>query len=145
MHQILAITQLFRSAIDDLARTPQQLSSSSLTTNQQIRDLFPFLDAIDTSGKTLHGILDNILVFLDLKDEGSAIGGHGPGLLIAPSGTAKSLEVMFEELLKEACEEDKRSRTANGQPMSQVETIFEIIPPLLGESVTEDEGGSLRR
>ena len=131
--------------MSDLARIPEQPSSSSLTTNQQIRDLFPFLDAIETSGKTLHGILDNVLAFLDLKEKGNAVAGRDPGSLIAPSGTAQSLEVMFEELIQEACEEDKRSRTANGQPMTHIETIFEIIPPLLGVGVTEDEGGSLRR
>ena len=145
LHQILAITQLLRSSMNDLADTPQALNTSSLTTTEQIRDLLPFLDAIDTSGKTLHGIVDNILSFLDLKGKDNMISPSSPSLLNSPSGVTQSLEVMFEEIIHEACEEDKRSRRANGQPMCHTETVFEIIPPLLGEQVTEDAGGALRR
>lgn len=145
LHQILAITQLLRSQMTDLADTPTTQPSNSLTTMQQIRDLLPYLDAIDTSGKTLHGIVDNILSFLDLKGKDNMLTPSTPGLLTSPSGAAESIEVMFEELIEEACEEDKRVRTARGQPQSNVETIFEIIPPLLGEQVTEDAGGALRK
>jgi signal transduction histidine kinase len=150
LHQILAITQLLRSSMNDMADTPHALNTallnaSSLTTTQQIRDLLPFLDAIDTSGKTLHGIVDNILSFLDLKGKENMVSGASPSLLNSPSGVTQSLEVMFEELIHDACEEDKRSRRANGQPMCNIETVFEIIPPLLGEQVTEDAGGALRR
>jgi CheY-like chemotaxis protein len=111
---------------------------------QQIRDLLPYLDAIDTSGKTLHGIVDNILSFLDLKGKDNMLMPSQPGLMNSPSGAQASLEVMLEELIEEACEEDKRTRISKGQPPSNVETIFEIIPPLLGEQVTEDAGGALR-
>lgn len=144
LHQILAITQLLRSSMNDLADAPQQ-SNNTLTTMQQVRDLLPFLDAIDTSGKTLHGIVDNILSFLDLKAKENTLMPRTPGMLASPAGAPQSLEVMFEELMEEACEEDKRVRSAKGQPQSNVETIFEIIPPLLGEKVTEDTGGALRK
>jgi signal transduction histidine kinase len=145
LHQILAITQLLRSQMNDLADTPSQQQQNSLTTMQQIRDLLPYLDAIDTSGRTLHGIVDNILSFLDLKGKDNMLMPSQPGLMNSPSGAQSSLEVMFEELIEEACEEDKRTRIAKGQPPSNVETIFEIIPPLLGEQVTEDAGGALRK
>lgn len=146
LHQILAITQLLRSSMIDLADADQQNTTiSSLTTTQQIRDLLPFLDAIDTSGKTLHGIVDNILSFLDLKAKDSSVSSVAPSLLNSPAGATQSIEVMFEELIHEASEEDRRSRSANGQPTSTIETVFEIIPPLLGEQVTEDSGGALRR
>ena len=134
--------------MNDLADAPQDnsnSSNSSLTTTQQIRDLLPFLDAIDTSGKTLHGIVDNILSFLDLKGKDDMISPTSPSLLNSPSGATRSIEVMFEELIHDACEEDKRSRIANGLSMCHTETVFEIIPPLLGEQVTEDTGGALRR
>jgi hypothetical protein len=131
--------------MNDLADTPQALNTSSLTTTEQIRDLLPFLDAIDTSGKTLHGIVDNILSFLDLKGKDNMVSASSPSLLNSPSGVTQSLEVMFEEIIHDACDEDKRSRRANGQPMCHTETVFEIIPPLLGEQVTEDAGGALRR
>lgn len=145
LHQILAITQLLRSQMTDLADTPTTHPSNTLTTMQQIRDLLPYLDAIDTSGKTLHGIVDNILSFLDLKGKDNMLTPSTPGLLTSPSGAPESIEVMFEELIEEACEEDKRVRVSRGQPQSNVETIFEIIPPLLGEQVTEDAGGALRK
>ena len=145
LHQILAITQILRSQMTDLADTPANNPSNSLTTMQQVRDLLPMLDAIDTSGKTLHGIVDNILSFLDLNGKDNMLTPSMPGLLTSPSGAAESIEVMFEELIEEACEEDKRVRLAKGQPQSNVETIFEIIPPLLGEQVTEDAGGALRK
>ena len=145
LHQILAITQLLRSQMNDLADTPTHQPQNSLTTMQQVRDLLPYLDAIDTSGKTLHGIVDNILSFLDLKGKDNMLTPSQPGLMNSPSGAQTSLEVMFEELIDEACEEDKRTRIAKGQPPSNVETIFEIIPPLLGEQVTEDAGGALRK
>jgi len=153
LHQILAITQLLRSSMNDLAEVPHQLTLTNincLTTTQQIRDLLPFLDAIDTSGKTLHGIVDNILSFLDLKANdnmiaASSVQNPSPSLLNSPSGATQSLEVLFEELVHEAWDEDKRSRRANGQPLVNIETVFEIIPPLLGEKVTEDTGGALRR
>lgn len=131
--------------MNDLAETPHSLNTSSLTTTQQIRDLLPFLDAIDTSGKTLHGIVDNILSFLDLKGKDNSVSPSVPSLLNSPAGAAQSLEVMFEELIHDACEEDKRSRQANGSPLCHTETVFEIIPPLLGEQITEDAGGALRR
>lgn len=132
LHQILAITQLLRSSMNDLADAPQQMPTTCLNTMQQIRDLLPFLDAIDTSGKTLHGIVDNILSFLDLKANDSMVMAPKPSLMNSPFGAAQSIEVMFEELVQEAWEEDKRSRRANGQPIVNIETVFEIIPPLLG-------------
>jgi signal transduction histidine kinase len=139
LHQILAITQLLRSSMTDLAED----DSPSLTSNEQIRDMLPFLDAIDTSGRTLHGIVDNILSFLDLRAKDHAL--ENTGLISTAVGAPQSLEVMFEEIVHEAAEEDKRTRKANGQSASLIETIFEIIPPLLGEAVTEDSGGALRR
>lgn len=132
--------------MNDLADAPQQIASSLHTTTQQIRDLLPFLDAIDTSGRTLHGIVDNILSFLDLKARDGLASGETPSALVSSSlSVTQSLEVLFEELIRDACEEDKRSRIANGQPLINTETVFEIIPPLLGEQVTEDSGGALRR
>ncbi|KAL7423038.1 hypothetical protein Q5752_002337 [Cryptotrichosporon argae] len=150
LHQILAITQLLRSAMSDLAEadgTADAASSSSLTTLQQIRDFLPMLDAIDTSGKTLHGIVDNILSFLDLKaqDNKAMASSRHAGIVSSPTGAPKTFEVLFEDLVRDACEEDKRSRSAHGRAPSQIETIFEIIPPLLGEQVTEDAGGALRK
>jgi len=123
LHQILAITQLLRSAMNDLADTSHQLSSNTLTTTQQIRDLLPFLDGIDTSGKTLHGIVDNILSFLDLKAKDNIMLSAQSPLLEAPHGATQSIEVMFKHLIYEAWEEDKRSRRANGQPMVNTETV----------------------
>ena len=133
--------------MNDLAETPAAAPaiSACMTTMQQIRDLLPYLDAIDTSGKTLHGIVDNILSFLDLKGKDQTLNPTSPSVLTSPSGAAQTLEVMFEELIQEACEEDKRSRRANGLAMVNIETIFEIIPIGLGESATEDSGGALRR
>ncbi|WVR06437.1 hypothetical protein IAU60_003468 [Kwoniella sp. DSM 27419] len=143
LHQILAITQLLRSSMNDLAepRAPEDPTKM----NEQIRDLLPFLDAIDTSGKTLHGIVDNILSFLDLKSRESSQSVGGATLLTSPQGSPNSLEVMFEELLRDAIDEDRKSRRANGQASCHIETVFEIIPPLLGEEVLEDAGGALRR
>ncbi|WWD04951.1 hypothetical protein V865_003022 [Kwoniella europaea PYCC6329] len=143
LHQILAVTQLLRSSMTDLAETPQ--SPTSLTSTEQVRDLLPFLDAIDTSGRTLHGIVDNILSFLDLKGKEASRSLGDTGLMTTPSGAQTSLEVLFEEIMQDAIEEDRRSRKANGQADCHIETIFEIIPPLLGEQVSEDAGGALRR
>ncbi|KAK8858668.1 hypothetical protein IAR55_002897 [Kwoniella newhampshirensis] len=141
LHQILAITQLLRSSMIDLAQatSPPTLEKTA----NQVQDLLPFLDAIDTSGKTLHGIVDNILSFLDMRgDEHVATlgDGNGPALAASQAGSQSSLEVMFEELVNEAIEEDRKSRRANGQPDCRVETVFEIVPPLLGEEVSEDAG-----
>ncbi|ORX40020.1 hypothetical protein BD324DRAFT_615975 [Kockovaella imperatae] len=145
LHQILAVTQLLRSSMNDLADAPQQMQSGSLTTMEQVRDLLPLLDAIDTSGKTLHGIVDNILSFLDLKSKDNMLAPTTPALLSSPSGAAQTIEAMFEELIHETSEEDVRSRQANSQPLSHVETVFEISPSSLGRHVTEDSGGALRR
>ena len=147
LHQILAVTQLLRSAMNDLADTPQQRTydGGCQTTMEQIRDLLPLLDAIDTSGKTLHGIVDNILSFLDLKGKDSMTSSNAPSLLNSPTGATQTLEIMFEELIHEAFEEDKRARLANGQPSSHVETVLEILTDGLGEDVIEDSGGALRR
>ncbi|WWC88463.1 uncharacterized protein L201_003374 [Kwoniella dendrophila CBS 6074] len=143
LHQILAITQLLRSSMTDLAETPQM--TTNLTSTEQVRDLLPFLDAIDTSGKTLHGIVDNILSFLDLKGKEASQSLGDTGLMTTPTGGQASIEVMFEELLRDVIDEDKKSRRANGQSDCHIETIFEIIPPLLGEQVSEDAGGALRK
>ena len=145
LHQILAVTQLLRSAMNDLADAPHQSLPGSLTTMEQVRDLLPLLDAIDTSGKTLHGIVDNILSFLDLKGKDNMVSPTTPSLINSPTGATQTLETMFEELIHEASEEDVRSRQANSQPLSHVETVFEILSPSLGHQITEDTGGALRR
>ncbi|WOO77936.1 Response regulator mcs4 [Vanrija pseudolonga] len=152
LHQILAITQLLRSSMSDLAEAPSVApidpNAGSLTTLQQIRDLLPFLDAIDTSGKTLHGIVDNILSFLDLKAKDTRFeSSHSPsaGLLTSPSGAPQPLSTMFEEIITEVYNEDRRGRRASGQQVGHIETVFEIIPDRLGELVTEDSAGALRK
>lgn len=151
LHQILAITQLLRSSMSDLAEQPEGTSASprcTTTTLQQVRDLLPFLDAIDTSGKTLHGIVDNILTFLDLSARDnryeSAHTAH-PGLMMSPAGAPQTLGAMLEELIHDANEEDRRGRIGSGQALGRIETVFEIIPRELGDAVTEDVGGALRR
>ncbi|WWD18560.1 hypothetical protein CI109_103013 [Kwoniella shandongensis] len=133
LHQILAITQLLRSSMNDLAEEPSEAVTNNTTS--QVKDLLPFLDAIDTSGKTLHGIVDNILNFLDLRGKEDSLTLGGTGMVSSANGSQSSLEMMFEDIIKEAIEEDGRSRRANGQPDCHVETVFEIIPPLLGEEV----------
>ena len=132
----------------DLAETPQS-SGSYLNSVQQIRDLIPILDAIDTSGKTLHGIVDNILSFLDLK----ARDYSSPDMLLSParsvfdspSGGAKTLLEMLEETIQEAHEENERSRRSAMMPLNMIETVVEVEPKELGEWYTEDAGGALRR
>lgn len=143
LHQILAITQLLRSSMVDLADAPRDCSSYQNSV-QQIRDLLPILDAIDTSGKTLHGIVDNILSFLDLKAR-DYLQPDSPRLFDSPSGGPRTLGSMFEEVIHEACEENERSRRATLQPLNSIETVFEMTPPELGEETTEDAGGALRK
>ena len=148
LHQILAITQLLRSAMLDLAETPQS-SGTYVNSVQQIRDLIPILDAIDTSGKTLHGIVDNILSFLDLKAKDYS----SPDLVLSPArsmfdsptGGARTLVEMLEETVQEAHEENERSRRSALMPLNSIETIIEIHPRELGERYKEDSGGALRR
>lgn len=186
LHQILAITQLLRSSMRDMAAADEGSSSSSAaipsapgatvdptlgslahrlpervvaSTLQQVRDLMPFLDAIDTSGKILHGIVDNILTFLDLTDKDAAgelgsLGGNG-------GRTPLTIGALLEELIRDAYEADKLSRSSleggaqgsdtgtkssctNAQNVTK-STVFEIIPVGLGDAVMEDEGGALRR
>lgn len=141
MHQIIATTQLLRSTMTEFANmpSPQQLGL------QQVRDLLPYLDAIDTSGNVLSGIVDNILSFLDLRGKEGLQHGSAPNLISSPGGPAQSLEAMLEEVLLQAVEEDKKARQATGRPRSDIETVFEIIPPFLGEEVAEDSGGAFRR
>jgi signal transduction histidine kinase len=112
----------------DLAETPPSCESY-VNSLQQIRDLVPILDAIDTSGKTLHGIVDNILSFLDLK---------AGNTLDAPSGGPKALVDMLEEVLLEAHEDNARSKRA-----SCVETVLDVDPHI--GSYAEDKDGALRR
>lgn len=148
LHQILAVTQLLRSSMLDLAEAPQSCESYQ-NSLQQIRDLIPMLDAIDTSGQTLHGIVDNILSFLDLKArdymQSDNTPMHSPRLYESLAGGPKSLGVMFEEVIHEAWEENTRSRRAALQPLNSIETIFEIEPRELGDVMEEDSGGALRK
>lgn len=149
LHQILAITQLLRSSMSDLAEGAsfQAGPRGCLTTLEQVRDLLPFLDAIDTSGKTLHGIVDNILTFLDLTASDnrweSARAKHP--IFGQRSSASQTFGSMMEELVHEAYEEHCRSRIGGGQPLGHIETVFEIIPKGLKDIVTEDSGGALRR
>lgn len=148
LHQILAITQLLRSAMIDLAEAPQS-SGTYVNSVQQIRDLIPILDAIDTSGKTLHGIVDNILSFLDLKarDYSSPDAMLSPqrSMFDSPSSGMRTLVEMLEETVQEAHEENERSRRSALMPLNSIETIIEIEPKELGEQYKEDSGGALRR
>lgn len=148
MHQILAITQLLRSAMLDLAETPQA-SSTYVNSVQQIRDLIPILDAIDTSGKTLHGIVDNILSFLDLKAKDysspDTLLSPARSMFDTPSGGMRTLVEMLEETVQEAHEENERSRRSALMPLNSIETIIEVHPKELGERYKEDSGGALRR
>lgn len=146
LHQILAITQLLRSSMSDLAEGPVPSRDPGLNTLQQVRDLLPFLDAIDTSGATLHGIVENILTFLDLSAKDNRWGGApGNPTVMSRTGAPQTLGNMLEELIHDAYEDDRRSRIGTGQALDHTETIFEIRSPDLGELVTEDHGGALRR
>lgn len=185
LHQILAITQLLRSSMRDMAAADESAGGSDpsapdatadlalswpvkalpervvTSTLQQVRDLLPFLDAIDTSGKILHGIVDNILTFLDLTDKDERTGGAG-GELKSLGGnggrTPLTIGALLEELIRDAYEADRLSRSSleggaagggvtPGTPIRGVtkSTILEIIPLGLGDTVMEDEGGALRR
>ena len=129
----------------DLVEAPQDCASY-LNSTQQIRDLLPILDAIDTSGQTLHGIVDNILSFLDLKAKDYMQSeSSSPSIFDSPSGGPRSLGAMLEEVLRETCEENERGRRAALQPVNSIETVFEISPPELGEETMEDSGGALRK
>lgn len=129
----------------DLAETPPSCSSY-LNSVQQIRDLIPILDAIDTSGKTLHGIVDNILSFLDLKARDySTPDTPSSRIFDSPTGGARSLIVMLEDVIQEAHEENERSRRSALMPLNAIETVLEIEPRELGEDYSEDAGGALRR
>jgi hypothetical protein len=107
---------------------------------QQARDLLPMLDAIEISSRTLHGIIENILSFLDLKGQDNMLATSTSGMLTSPPASAVSIEVMFEVLIEEACEEDKGVRTARGQLQSSVENIFAIVPALQGEQFHRRRG-----
>lgn len=151
LHQILTITHLLRSSMSDLADAPAQphkTGSGCMTTLEQVRDLLPLLDAIDTSGKTLHGIVDNILTFLDLtgKDNlwDSSRAKH-PALFGHSSGAPQTLRAMLEELVTEAYDEDRRSRAGSGEQQGHIDTVLEFVPKDLGDLVAEDRGGALRR
>lgn len=127
----------------DLAEAPASCDSytSSL---QQIRDLIPILDAIDTSGKTLHGIVDNILSFLDLKSKDAST-PNSPRIPSASGANQKLLVDMLEEVVVQAHEDNERSRRSALQSLNSIETIFEIDPPSLGTDYMEDSDGALRR
>lgn len=130
----------------DLAETPQNCTSYQNSV-AQIRDLIPILDAIDTSGKTLHGIVDNILSFLDLKarDYNTPDATSPRNMFDGPTGGARSLVDMLEEVIQEAHEENERSRRSALLPLNTIETVLEIEPKELGEGYSEDAGGALRR
>jgi hypothetical protein len=127
----------------DLADAP---STGTGYTNslQQIRDLIPILDAIDTSGTTLHGIVDNILSFLDLRAKDSASPGT-PKSIDKHNVARKTLLDMLEEVIEQAHGENERSRRSAMQSVGDIETIFEVDPPNLGTDYLEDRDGSLRR
>ncbi|CAK9784213.1 hypothetical protein CC85DRAFT_281759 [Cutaneotrichosporon oleaginosum] len=153
LHQILTITHLLRSSMSDLADAGnvgqvQSAAHGCMTTLEQVRDLLPLLDAIDTSGKTLHGIVDNILTFLDLtgKDklwESSRV--KHPALFGHSSSAPQTLRAMLEDLVQEAYDEDRRGRAGSGEAQGHIETVLEIVSKDLGDLVTEDRGGALRR
>jgi signal transduction histidine kinase len=143
LHQILAITQVLRSAMIDLAEAPSSCESYS-SSLQQIRDLVPILDAIDTSGKTLHGIVDNILSFLDLKTKDAGTPST-PRTVSERGGEHKLLVDMLEEVILQAHEDNERSRRSALQSPNSIETIFAIEPASLGTNYVEDGDGALRR
>ena len=140
MHQILATTQLLRSTMSDLAATPspEQLGL------QQVGDFLPYLDAIDTSGRVLNGIVDNILSFLDLRGGENLQHGLAPNLIDSPSGPAQPLEMMLDQVIRQVIAEDRRGRSSIGRPLGDIEAVLEINPPQLGRDVTEDTGGAMR-
>lgn len=127
----------------DLADAP---TTGSTYTNslQQIRDLIPILDAIDTSGTTLHGIVDNILSFLDLRNKDAASPGT-PKINDKHNVPRKTLLEMLEEVIEQAHGENERSRRSAMQSVGDIETVFELDPPTLGTNYVEDRDGSLRR
>lgn len=134
--------------MQDLASAPISEETTVLTTTQQVRDLLPYLDAIDTSGRTLHEIIDNILSFLELRSRDNPF-TKDPTVLSVPAAqhvsSPRSLEVLFEDLIQKVCEDHRQSRKLLGRTGGRVETVFEIVPPLLGESLEEDHGGALER
>lgn len=134
--------------MQDLANTPVSEETTVSTTTQQVRDLLPYLDAIDTAGRTLHDIIDNILSFLELRSKDNPT-DQNPSIPSVPTaqhtGAPRSLEVMFEDVIQQVSEDQRQVRKLLGRKSGRIETVFEIVPPLLGESLEEDNGGALER
>ena len=136
LHHILAITQILRSSITDLAEQQNR---------EQVRDLLPLMDAIDTSGTHLQGIVDNILSFLELKAmERISMSGKTDTYSADQPMTDQALGPMLEDIIAKAYDAEARARKARGESPGRVETILHIASEDLALGVVEDARGLLR-
>ena len=149
LHQILTVTQVLRSAMGDLAGGRIALRSTTAHTDgrsaEQIRDLLPYLDAIDTSGNHLHAIVDNILSFLELKGM-ERVSGPESGMDISLNGDSatQSLNAMLQSTAVKAYDAETRARRSRGDQVGRIETVFHAEPEELAQRVMEDSRGLMK-
>jgi len=120
--EMLASTALLR----DLTAQANSVESSHLMMADELKkEIGELCDTLDSSGRSLDSLLNDVLDFLDVGGE------HAEERDMARKGPQKAAEPMenvMSEIILEAWEMEARNRGVTGGSMDDLEVFLEIMP-----------------
>jgi hypothetical protein len=120
--EMLASTALLR----DLTAQANSVESSHMMMADELKkEIKELCDTLDSSGRSLDSLLNDVLDFLDVGGE------HAEERDMARKGPQKAAEPMenvMSEIILEAWEMEARNRGVTGGSMDDLEVFLEIMP-----------------
>jgi hypothetical protein len=124
--EMLASTSLLR----DLTAQASSIKSEHLVMTEELkREIGELCDTLDSSGRSLDSLLNDVLDFLDVGGE------HAEERDASIKGLQKAAEPMediLSEIIQEAWDMEARNRSVTGGSMDDLEVLLEIMPRQTG-------------
>ena len=119
---MLASTALLR----DLANQAEPISNNELVMSRELKqEIGELCDTLDSSGRTLDSLLNDVLDFLDVGGEHAE---QRDLTMKGPQKAAEPMESVLTEVIREAWEMEARTRGVSGGNMDDLEVYLEIMP-----------------
>lgn len=119
---MLASTALLR----DLANQAEPISNNELVMSRVLKqEIGELCDTLDSSGRTLDSLLNDVLDFLDVGGEHAE---QRDLTMKGPQKASEPMESVLTEVIREAWEMEARTRGVSGGDMDDLEVYLEIMP-----------------
>lgn len=120
--EMLASTALLR----DLANQAEPINNNELVMSRELKqEIGELCDTLDSSGRTLDSLLNDVLDFLDVGGEHAE---QRDMSMKGPQKAAEPMESVLTEVINEAWEMEARTRGVSGGSMNDLEVYLEIMP-----------------